>query len=195
MFTGIIKEVGMLMRKLEKSDGNFELEIESKTIKPTLGCSIAVNGICLTVSKITSVGFIADAIPETMDRTNLKYNSRGSKLNLEPSVKVGDSLDGHFVTGHVDDIGIVNRISESNSSDGITTAIKINKKISPFIAEKGSITVNGVSLTVSKRNKDTFEVALIPFTYKNTNLCHLKPEDKVNIEIDILARYCLNKYL
>jgi len=185
----------MLTRRLEKSDGNIELEIKSKTIKPMLGCSIAVNGICLTVSKITSEGFIADAIPETMNRTNLKYISRGSELNLEPSVKVGDSLDGHFVTGHIDDVGTVKKISESNSTDGITMTIKINKKLSLFIAEKGSITVNGVSLTVSKRNKDTFIVALIPFTYKNTNLCDLKPEDKVNIEIDILARYCLNKYL
>ena len=181
----------MLTRRLEKSDGNIELEIKSENIKPKLGCSIAVNGICLTVSKITSAGFVADAIPETMNRTNLKYISRGSKLNLEPSVKVGDPLDGHFVTGHIDDIGIVNKISESNSPDGITMTIKINKKLSFFVAEKGSITVNGVSLTVSKRNKDTFAVALIPFTYKNTNMCDLKPEDKVNIEIDILARYCL----
>lgn len=182
----------MLARKLEKSDGNFELEIKSKTIKPELGCSIAVNGICLTVSKITADGFVADAIPETISRTNLKYISSGAKLNLEPSLNVGDSIDGHFVTGHIDDIGTIMAISDAESSEGITITVNINKKLLRFIAEKGSITVNGVSLTVSKRNESTFSVALIPFTYKNTNLCELKHGDKVNIEIDILARYCLN---
>lgn len=185
MFTGIIKEIGFLKNKIKHSKAVFDLEIACKKIKPKAGDSIAVNGVCLTVVKKTNTGFWTNVVSETFKKTNLKFLNTNSPVNLEPALKMNDKFDGHFVTGHIDDIGTVLKISARE------LIISFPKNLSKFIAKKGSVALNGVSLTVAKVQKNKLSVALIPFTNKNTNLGILKKGDKVNIEIDIIARYLI----
>lgn len=181
MFTGIIKEIGIL-KKAAKSGTSLSLKISSKKIKAKAGASISVNGACLTVTKKTKFGFEAEVMPETLRCTNLGKLHIGAQVNLEPSISAKDSFDGHFVTGHVDS-------SCKVLKTGSRLFIELPKKLAPFIAGKGSVAINGVSLTVAKVKKGNFEIALIPFTLKNTNLGKLKIGDYVNIEVDLIARY------
>lgn len=183
MFTGIVKEIGSL-KKTRTSSGITTLEITSK-LKPKAGDSISVNGVCLTVTKKTASGFLVDVVKETLSRTNLGKLKVGEKVNLEPSLKIGDSLDGHFVTGHIDACGKVLK-------NGEELLVSFPAKLRPFIAKKGSITINGVSLTVANLKNTILTSALIPFTQKHTNLGLLKKGDLINIEVDILARYLYN---
>lgn len=185
VFTGIIRKIGAVS-DIKKSGQNRILRIKSD-IKCKAGDSISINGVCATVFKKSAGSFFVELIPETLKRTNLGALKINSKLNLEQSLKYGGKINGHFVLGHIDETGIVKSISGTKNYKIIK--IQAPRQLRKFIVFKGSISINGVSLTISKTSTATFEVSLIPHTLKNTNLGDLKINDKVNIEIDTLARY------
>jgi riboflavin synthase len=188
MFTGIIEEIGTLSR-IERTAGSCHLSIRASKImddcKP--GDSIAVNGACLTVTRRDHDGFIADVMAETMRRTNLENLKVGDNVNLERSLRLSDRLGGHIVAGHVDEVGKVNELKP----EGIATLMTVN--VSPalvkYIAIKGSICIDGVSLTVTDVSYNSFQVSLIPFSKENTTLGLKRLGDLVNIEVDMLVRY------
>jgi riboflavin synthase len=188
MFTGIIREVGVV-RRVERSGGGARLAIEAPKSRPSLvlGGSIAVDGVCLTVTALEGDAFSADAVPETLDRTRLGGVGPGTPVNLELPLRVGDLLDGHLVQGHVDGVGTVARIADRGAQRELT--VRVDRALAPYLAEKGSVAVNGVSLTVTAVGDDTFSVALIPTTLAETNLAGAGPGATVNIEVDVLARY------
>lgn len=188
MFTGIIQEIGKV-KELKKNPSGMEILVESKKVvkKKKIGDSIAINGACLTIVAINDNGFAVEIVEETLNRTNLKDLQIGSAINLEPALSLNQGLDGHLVQGHIDTEGTV----ESLDKKGILT-IKFPANINHYLAFKGSITINGVSLTIANLQDDTFSVALIPHTLANTNLKNLKKGDKVNLEVDLIARYLKN---
>lgn len=155
-----------------------------------LGDSIAVDGVCLTVAKILPKGFIAVASPETLSRSTLGHIPTNRPVNLESSLQVGAKIGGHFVTGHVDGQGLVSEIAKTDSAWEISFTISQNQ-VARYIVPKGSISVNGISLTVAdcSPSGDWFKVAVIPVTYDETNLQYLRPNDAVNLEGDILGKY------
>lgn len=185
MFTGIIKNVVKLDR-LKKNRGNiiFHLRLPFPVVE---GDSISVNGTCLSVSKIRGKTSIFDISSETASRSNLSSLNVGDWLNIEPSLKVGDSIDGHLVYGHIDGTGEILNIKEMPDSSEFT--IKYPLTLSRYIAKKGSVALDGVSLTVSEIKTNSFKVALIPYTLENTNLRYKRKGDILNIEVDPVARY------
>lgn len=193
MFTGIIEETGKIV-KIENNNKFQTFRISAKNIlrKKKPGQSIAVNGACMTIKEIKKDVFVFDAIPESLEKTNLKTLKKGNIVNLESSLKMGQELDGHMVQGHVDCAGTVASLSEAKKHTVLR--IQYPPSIGKYMALKGSITINGVSLTISDLSKDTFSVDLIPFTLKKTNLSKLKKGDKVNLETDMIAKY-LNSIL
>lgn len=190
MFTGIIKEKSRVVATGEKLSIK---RVAFETLKEPvlLGESISINGVCSTVAEITEQGFIVEYMPETLSKTTMKNTVSGDIVNIERSLKVGDALDGHFVYGHVDTVEVISKIKKDGYSK--VFEISLSKDIASFIAPKGSVTLDGVSLTISKVNKQTFEVSLIPFTLEHTILGDKKVGDLLNIEVDILARYILRK--
>ena len=187
MFTGIIETLGQV-KKLEKDQENLHITVHSDfTNELKIDQSVAHNGVCLTVVDIKDTEYKVTAIKETLDKTNLNSVQEDDFINLERGMKVGDRLDGHIVQGHVDQTAkciLVEseegswkyRFEYDSSSDNITI-------------EKGSITVNGVSLTVVDSERNSFSVAIIPFTYEQTTFQHLKPGDVVNLEFDVIGKY------
>lgn len=190
MFTGIIREVGFLKAKMPDKNGAIIIEIASPKIKPRTGDSIAVNGVCLTAAAITKAGFRACVVKETLNRTNLSHLKNGARLNLEPSLKLGDSFDGHFVTGHVDAACKVVKFEKGKKGAYLT--VELPNSIAQFSAEKGSIALNGASLTIASADNGNVTAALIPHTLKNTNLRYCKKSDLINVEADVMARYLYN---
>lgn len=154
------------------------------------GDSIAVDGVCLTVEKILNKGFIASASPETLDKTTLGRVLDNGRVNLEPSLRVGSKIGGHFVTGHVDGIGQLDKAERSANAWDISFR-NISPQVARYIVTKGSIAVNGISLTVAEcsQSGDWFSTAVIPVTYADTNLQYLRPGDWVNLEGDVLGKY------
>jgi riboflavin synthase len=188
MFTGIIQKQGKITAiKKTKKAVSFEVEIEKflKDIKK--GDSIAVNGVCTTVVDLDKNKFIFDAMEETLKKTNIKNLKKGSIVNLEKSIKWNEKIDGHFVQGHIDETGKILKTKNDQRRTRIT--ISLSKEMKPFVAYKGSISINGVSLTISDVEDKNFSVDIIPHTLKNTNLSKLKKNDIVNIEADMIARY------
>lgn len=195
MFTGIVRYLGTV-DDVRISDNRSALtltvDIGYLADDTKVGDSISINGVCLTVvskdSNSNKVTF--NVIGETVKRTNLGMIKKGDRVNIEPSLRVGDSIDGHFVLGHVDCMGtIVDKVEEK---DQVVMSIRVdNKDIMRYIAEKGSIAVDGVSLTVVSCSNDIFTVALIPHTLDVTTLGIKGKGEKVNIEVDILARYVM----
>lgn len=187
MFTGIIQEVGKVT-KIEKSSTGLTLFIEIKKIieNKKIGDSIAVNGACLTIVEINNNNVRFDVIEETLSKTNLKNLEIGSEVNLEPALTLSQGIDGHLVQGHVDCEGIVEKF------EGQKLTVKFPLNIAECLAFKGSVTLNGVSLTISNLQEDTLTVSLIPHTLENTNLKNLTKGNKVNIEVDLIARYLKN---
>lgn len=181
MFTGLIRSLGLV-----EQINDHGLEIIGADFPFTIGDSIAVNGVCLTVSHLIEGGFGADVSPETWSRTNLGYLKAGDRLNLEPALAVGDKLGGHFVSGHVDGLGKLRSVTNQNNSWWMDFSIP--DRLQRYVAEKGSVAVNGISLTIATCN-DGFQVAIIPHTFFATNLCQLKQDTPVNLEMDILAKY------
>lgn len=187
MFTGIIEKNGQLAATASKGQ-NIVFQITAPGLATKLGESIAINGTCLTVTRFDQDNFWVEAIPETLRLTNLGELQPGDTLNLEKSLQVGASLDGHFVLGHVDfKTTVAEILPDGNDSRRIWFNLPVIYQ--KFVAKKGSICINGVSLTVSDVDQKRFEVCLIPYTLEHTNLGKLTANSAVNIEIDIVARY------
>lgn len=188
MFTGIVESLGRVVRLTMKgADALLEVETSMNLTEVSLGDSIAVNGACLTVTSKTSKTFTADVSAESLARTTLRRLQAGHPVNLEKSLRVGGFLGGHFVLGHVDGTGRI--LSKMQKSGSMIFAIEAEESLSRYIVEKGSIAIDGVSLTVNKLEKGRFYVNIIPHTAENTTLVGKKEADVVNIETDILGKY------
>ncbi len=196
MFTGIIQEIGRVA-KVEPHKGGMLLTIETHKLTERLrpGSSIAVQGVCLTVIRhakfIIRNSFTVQLIPETVSRTTLGGLSVGDPVNLEPSLRVGDEVGGHLVFGHVDGLGVIVEIQKPKTG-GLIYKITIPAALREYCPVKASIAVDGISLTITKVGSRFFEVALTDYTVDHTTLGLKKKKDKVNIEIDMLARYVLS---
>lgn len=186
MFTGIIEQPGQIT-KITPKNTNLLFTIQAENLKNKLGDSVAINGTCLTVIEIEKNQFTVEAIPETLKLTNLGKLKEGDLVNLEKPLQAGQTFDGHFVSGHIDFTSQVKSIYPDGDSTRIFFEIKPG--FEKFFALKGSVAVNGVSLTISGITENSFEVSLIPYTLANTNLGKLKKNNQVNIEIDLIARY------
>ena len=188
MFTGIVEGLGKVKRLTMKgADAVLEIEAAIDLNDIVLGDSIAVNGTCLTVTARNKNIFNADVSAETLDKTNLKRLRPGDKVNLEKSLRAGGYLGGHFVLGHIDTTGRI--LSQTQKSGSLILAVEIDDKLSRYIVEKGSVAVDGVSLTVNKLEKGRFYVNIIPHTAEKTTIVMKKEGDWVNIETDILGKY------
>jgi riboflavin synthase len=187
MFTGLIEAMGEVA-EVKPTPAGFRLRLTSALARElTPGDSLAVNGVCLTVVSADADGIHADISPETARVTSLGLLKRGSIVNLERPLRADGRLGGHFVQGHVDATATVEDIRQDGDSYWLT--IKFPPLLAPYIVRKGSITVNGVSLTVAGVDDRHFDVQIIPFTWEHTNLHVLKPGDQVNVECDILGKY------
>ena len=188
MFSGIIKHTGKIS-KIYIKNNNCIIEILSKIkfSKSEIGSSISCSGACLTLEKYKGNLSKFYISKETLNRTNFKSRNRGDLINLEKSIKYGDRVSGHFVQGHVDTTSIIKKIYFVGKSWFIN--FKLTKKYKKYLIQKGSITINGISLTISKILKDGFQITIIPQTLKLTNLIYLKEKDIVNVEFDILGKY------
>ena len=188
MFTGLITDLGEVVA-VDARDGGARLEIKTSYDLETvdIGASIACNGCCLTAVEMTGTTFLVDVSRESLDRTTLGQWSVGRRINLERSLKLGDEMGGHLVSGHVDCVAKVTERREDG--DSVRFVFKVPKDFARFIAEKGSVAVDGVSLTVNQVGPDSFGVNIIPHTCAVTTFGALRTDDIVNIEIDMLARY------
>ena len=183
MFTGLIEKITKVKNiSFDSLGAKIFFETDFENVK--IGDSIAINGVCLTITSITNNLFSADIMIETLNHTNLKHLKAGDEINLERAMKLSDRLDGHIVSGHIDCIATTKSIINEGFSKKITFLCDTN-----LIIKKGSIAINGTSLTVSNVEENCFEVSLIPETLKNTNLKNLKIGDFVNIEYDLFAKY------
>ena len=188
MFSGIIRHTGKI-NKIYKNNNNCIIEISSKIkfSKSEIGSSISCSGACLTLEKYKGNLIKFYISRETLSRTNFKSLNKGDLINLEKSLKYGDRISGHFVQGHVDTTGTIKKIDFVGKSWFVN--FKLPKKYRKYLIQKGSITINGVSLTISKILKNGFQIVVIPQTLKHTNLMDLKEKDVVNIEFDVLGKY------
>lgn len=188
MFTGIVEEMGRVTRILPVDQG-VRIEIDGPLVSDGLqvGDSVAVNGVCLTVVARTPAGFASDVVKETLDRTNLGGLQPGSPVDLERPMPAAGRFDGHIVQGHVDGVGRVERLI--SEGEGVRMAFSIPADLRRYVVEKGSVTVDGVSLTVAGLYEQGCEVALIPHTLAVTVLGQRRPGDQVNLEVDVLAKY------
>ena len=195
MFTGIIEGLGNIVSFDKKTNNRSAAKMKinigkiAKGLK--IGDSVAINGVCLTAVSISKGITAFEMVGETIKKTNLGSLGRGDKVNIERSLKIGERLEGHFVLGHVDGVGIISKIEKQ--SNQIQIWIKLPKELSKHVIKKGSITVDGISLTVVDVLKDQFSVSIIPHTMQITNLSYKKVGDKVNIETDILGKYILSE--
>ncbi len=187
MFTGIIEDLGTIT-SLNKEKGNLHLRVQSKlTPELKVDQSVSHNGVCLTVVHKDHESYTVTAIQETLDKTNLNVLKEGAAVNLERAMIMGARLDGHIVQGHVDQIGKCTAVKEDNGSWRYYFTYDTSQ--GNLTIEKGSITINGVSLTVNDSKKDSFSVAIIPYTYENTGFKNISKGDKVNLEFDVIGKY------
>lgn len=188
MFTGIIEEVGGIISVFRKAK-LIDFTIGAKTILDDvkIGDSVSINGVCQTVVDIKSNSFTVQAIEETLGRTTFGRLKTGDSVNLERALRINDRLGGHFVQGHVDGTGKIT--SRKDFSDNVVLSIRTERGLQKYIVEKGSITIDGISLTVAFTEKDEFGVAVIPHTVKFTTLKDIRTGDIVNLETDIIAKY------
>ncbi|AXO80661.1 riboflavin synthase [Olleya aquimaris] len=187
MFTGIIETLGTV-KQLTRLKDNLDITIESTiTNELKIDQSVAHNGVCLTVVEINENQYKVTAIKETLDKTNIGDLQLNDIVNIERAMKLGDRLDGHIVQGHVDQTATCVEASETNGSWLYT--FEYNPKLNNITIEKGSITVNGVSLTVVNSQKNSFSVAIIPYTHEHTNFKHFKIGTKINLEFDVIGKY------
>lgn len=188
MFTGIIEKMGVV-RGMTRKGEDARLEVESgldmKDVR--VGDSISVNGACLTVVALTGRGFTADVSAETLSRTNLGTLKAGDRLNLEKSLRLNDFLGGHMVLGHVDSLGKI--FEKKVRANSIVFGVEVDERLARYIVEKGSVAVDGISLTVNECKSNRFYVNIIPHTVRETTLGFKKAGDAVNIETDILGKY------
>jgi len=195
MFTGIIEGLGSIVMFDKKTSNRSAAKMKIKLDKIAkglkVGDSVAINGVCLTAVNISKGITEFEMIGETIKKTNLGSLERGDQVNIERNLKVGERLEGHFVLGHVDGVGIISKIEKQTNQ--VQIWIKIPKELSKHVIKKGSITVDGISLTIVDKLKDQFSVSIIPHTMQVTNLGYKKIGDKVNIETDILGKYILSE--
>jgi len=188
MFSGIIEELGNI-KEIIKNEGGWQISLFAKTIITDLniGDSVAVNGVCLTVESVYNDFFKVIVIKETLDNSNLSGLKIEEKINLERSLKYNDRINGHLVQGHVESIGkIVNKVT---IGEEVMFSIKIDKNLLRYCIYKGSIAIDGISLTIAKINENTIDVAIIPHTFINTTLSYKKIGSSINIETDMIAKY------
>jgi riboflavin synthase len=188
VFTGIVRERGRVAAVKEEA-GTLRLDIEAPSTASELGIgdSVAIGGCCLTATAVSNGSFSVTAVPESLNRTTLARIARGDEVNLETATRAGDPLGGHYVQGHVDGTGRV--VSVEREGDDVRLRIELAPDLLRYCVEKGSIAVDGVSLTITVIRDGTFEVALVPHTLEQTTLGALAEGDEVNIETDILAKY------
>ena len=192
MFTGIVQEVGIL-RRVSPGEA-YKIRIAAvKTLDGIeLGDSVCVNGACLTVVDFDDAGFEVDAMPETIEKTTLKSLREGSRVNLEPSLKVGSKLGGHWVTGHVDGTGKI--LSKRQVGNAVEYEISISSELSKYLVSKGSVAVDGISLTLIESGDESFKVGVIPHTFGATTLGDKGVGEFVNLETDVIGKY-VHKYM
>ena len=191
MFTGIIETIGKVVT-LQKEGANTRFKIESSiSHELKIDQSLSHNGVCLTIEELKDGLHKVTAVKETLDKTDLNQWKPGTQVNLERSLLPSSRLDGHFVQGHVDTIGICKKINEEKGSWELE--FEFAKKFAPLIIEKGSICINGISLTAFDVKKKTFRVAVVPYTWQNTNLQYIKAKDTVNLEFDLIGKYITRK--
>ena len=187
MFTGIIEDLGQITQ-LENDKENLHLTIKSNiTSELKIDQSVAHNGVCLTVVSISGNEYVVTAIKETLGKTNLANLIQGDTVNLERAMKLGDRLDGHIVQGHVDQTAICMSVNEQNGSWAFS--FEYDSSLNNITIEKGSITINGVSLTVVDSKPNAFSVAIIPYTYEHTTFKSFKKGSVVNLEFDVIGKY------
>lgn len=193
MFTGIIETIGTVKDVIiNGSNRTFWIE-SSLSLEFKVDQSVSHNGVCLTIEEIKDSHHRVSAIDETLQKTNLNEWSTGALINIERSLPLTGRLDGHYVQGHVDTTGTCLSIVEKNGSWELE--IEFPEKFTDLIIEKGSISVNGISLTAFNVTNDSFTIAIIPYTFEHTNIKHIKPKSNVNLEFDILGKYIQRKML
>ncbi len=197
MFTGLIRATGTIKALRPGSNSGYKIAIipdcQLADLQLDVGASIALDGVCLTVVELTDRGFLADLSSETVERTTFSLKRPGSLVNIEPAVRVDQALGGHLVTGHVDEIAQILQIDRLDNSYRFT--VGFSDRVAPMLAPKGSVTIDGISLTVNRVKTAHFTVRVIPHTYRVTNLHSRQPGDKVNLEVDTVARYLYNFWL
>jgi riboflavin synthase len=188
VFTGLVEEIGVL-KVIGKGAKSAQLTINADKVlhEIKLGDSISTNGVCLTVVAFTNNSFTVDVMPETMRRSNLKDLKPGSKINLERALRLGDRLGGHIVSGHIDGTGLVRTIEAEDNATWVT--IEAGAAIMKYVIEKGSIAIDGTSLTVARVGKEDFKVSIIPLTRDETTLLSKKIGEEVNLECDMVGKY------
>jgi riboflavin synthase len=188
VFTGIIEEVGVI-RELRLMSAGATITAAARVVPAGMkvGDSVSVNGVCLTATRVGTDFFQCDISAETLERSNFRQAKQGASINLERSLMIGDRLGGHFVQGHVDDVGRL--IAKSASSAGFEMSFDFPRALERYLVYKGSIAVNGISLTIASLQKGSFSVSVIPHTLQSTNLNRLMIGDPVNLEVDILGKY------
>ena len=188
VFTGIVRERGRVASVDETPMGvRLRIEAPATARDAAIGDSVAVSGVCLTVTEATDGVLAFDAVPETLTRSSLKTLRAGSEVNLEPALRAGEPLGGHYVQGHVDAVARVKSVEQE--ADGVRVWFDAPQDLLRYVVEKGSITVDGVALTVTHIGPSGFAVALVPHTLAATTLAMLRPRDEVNLEVDVLAKY------
>ncbi len=188
MFTGIVRERGRVAVAEVNGDGlHLRIQAAGTAAEAKPGDSIAVAGCCLTATAVEDGSLEFDAVPETIARTNLGRLAAGAEVNLEPALRAGEPLGGHFVQGHVDGLARVRSLDQDG--EGARLRLELAPELLRYCVEKGSLTVDGVSLTIAALNDDGVEIALVPFTLRKTTLSALSPRDEVNVEVDVLAKY------
>lgn len=188
MFTGIVEEIG-IVKFVTKGHNSIKIGIGCEKVLEDVkvGDSISTNGVCLTVSHYEDYIFYADVMPETMDKSNLNFLNVGNRVNLERALRIGDRLGGHMVSGHIDGMGkIVSRVNDDNAT---WVKVKVSQDMMKYIVNKGSVAIDGISLTVAYVDKDSFKVSIIPTTGQDTILLTKGIGDYVNIECDMIGKY------
>jgi riboflavin synthase len=188
MFTGIIEDIGTI-EKVSPISGGISLTIRSKKIMEDIAenDSVCIDGVCLTVTKFDKNSFLVDAVGATLEKTTFNKVKAGTLVNLERSLRLSDRLGGHLVQGHVNGIGIITEIKKLG--ENYLVKIVIPEELERYLIKEGSIAINGISLTIAELNKSEITISVIPHTWQNTNLKDKKVNEKVNVEIDILAKY------
>lgn len=188
MFTGIVRELGRVVSVEGGAEGvRIEIDAPETATLTAVGDSVSIDGCCLTATAVAGARLRFEAVPETLARTALSALAPGAEVNLEPALRSGEPLGGHYVQGHVDGVGVV--ASVEPEGDGARLAVEAPEELCRYLVEKGSVALQGVSLTVAALTEAGFEVALIPHTLEVTTLGRLAPGNRVNLEADVLAKY------
>ena len=190
MFTGIVRERGRVVAAEQGKNGqgvSLRIEAPATAAATKPGDSIAVAGCCLTATAVENGSLAFNAVPETIARSNLGRLAEGAEVNLEPALRVGEPLGGHFVQGHVDGLGRVRSLEPEG--EGARLRLGLGRELLRYCVVKGSLAVDGVALTIPPLDDETVEIALVPFTLQETTLSALEPGDEVNVEVDLLAKY------